>query len=317
MRPAEYLSLMRPGWSIPTIRGRLRSPSSMVPSTLSTSSTGTESRKRSSFPSSPPFSVLWRTFPLRNEVRMALEVATLPNIRKLFVPDTDYIMFDADLAGADAQVVAAEAEDTSLLRAFKEGLDVHAKNATDLWGSSFERLEGHAKKARRAQCKSAVHGTNYGAAARTLASILGWSTHEAEDFQRRWFSLHPGIRAWHERVERDLRSTRTAHNRFGYRIIYFDRIDALLPQALAWIPQSTVALTCFRGALQLEQHFPSAQLLLQVHDSLVFQVPSTDSGRTKEIREALKNPIPYDPPLVIDWKLSKSNVSWGECEAVQ
>jgi len=242
---------------------------------------------------------------------------TLPNIRKLFVPDPGYILFDADLAGADAQVVAAEAEDTDLLKAFSEGLDIHVKNATDLWGKAFTSLEGAARKARRQQCKQAVHGTNYGAAARTLANILGWSVHEAEEFQRRWFSLHPGVRAWHDRVESDLRTTRTARNAFNYRIIYFDRIDALLPQALAWIPQSTVALTCFRGALQLDKTFPTAELLLQVHDSLVFQIPERDSHRTTEIRKTLTNPIPYSTPLVIDWKLSKSNVSWGECENVQ
>lgn len=241
----------------------------------------------------------------------------LPNIRKLFVPDPGYIIFDADLAGADAQVVAAEAQDTALLKAFAEGLDVHAKNAEELWGAAFTVLDGPKKKARRQQCKQAVHGTNYGAAARTLASILGWSVHESEEFQKRWFGLHPGIREWHERVERDLRTTRTARNAFGYRIIYFDRIDALLPQALAWIPQSTVAITCFRGALQLDRNFPPAELLLQVHDSLVFQIPIGDSHRTEEIRKTLQNPIPYATPLVIDWKLSKSDVSWGECETAQ
>jgi DNA polymerase-1 len=240
----------------------------------------------------------------------------LPNIRKLFVPDPGYIIFDADLAGADAQVVAAEAEDRDLLEAFRKGMDVHAKNATDLWGDSFTSLTGSRQKARRQQCKQAVHGTNYGASAKTLATILGWSIREAEAFQHGWFGLHPGVKQWHSRVESDLRASRIARNRFGYRIIYFDRIDALLPQALAWIPQSTVALTCFRGALQLERTCPWAEILLQVHDNLVFQVPLEHSGKHDEIKTALRNPIPYAPELTIDWKLSKSTHSWGECEAV-
>jgi len=246
---------------------------------------------------------------------------TLPNIRKLFVPDPGYDIYDADLTGADAQVVAAEAEDADLLSAFKDGLDIHDKNAADLWEKAYTSLEGTTKigpkAARRKQCKSAVHATNYGASARTLALTLGWSIHEAETFQTRWFKLHPGIVAWHERVGSELRTQRTATNRFGYRIIYFDRIDSLLPQALAWIPQSTVALTCFRGALQLDEKVKEAELLLQVHDSLVFQIPQRTSRGTKEILAILENPIPYNSPLVIGWKLSKSNVSWGECENVQ
>lgn len=238
----------------------------------------------------------------------------LPNIRKLFVPDEGYIIFDADLAGADAQVVAAEAGDTELLKAFAEGLDVHDKNAKELWGKSYDSLTGGRRAAKRKECKQAVHGTNYGAAPKTLAQILNWPIRDAVDFQDRWFGLHPGIRGWHGRVESDLRSDRTARNKFGYRIIYFDRIDALLPQALAWIPQSTVALTCFRGALQLEQAIPEVEILLQVHDNLVFQIPEPLADQHTRISNALRNPIPYDPPLVIDWKLSKSKTSWGECE---
>jgi DNA polymerase-1 len=240
----------------------------------------------------------------------------LPNIRKLFVPDPGYIIFDADLAGADAQVVAAEANDTALLQAFREGLDVHAKNAADLWGKAFTELPDAPRKRRRQQCKQAVHGTNYGASPNTLSSILGWSRREAEDFQKSWFNLHPGILDWHKRVESDLRRDRTARNKLGYRIIYFDRIDSLLPEALAWIPQSTVALTCFRGALRLEETFPFIQILLQVHDSLVFQVPKDEAHRVKEFKEQLANPIPYDPPLTIGWGLAKSDVSWGDCKKV-
>lgn len=241
----------------------------------------------------------------------------LPNIRKLFIPDPGKVLFDADLAGADAQVVAAEADDAPLLEAFAKGLDVHSKNATDLWGKTFTDLGGSKRYARRQQCKQAVHATNYGAHARTVAATLGWSTHEAEDFQRRWFKLHPGILDWHNRVQSDLSRSRSASNRFGYRIIYFDRIDNLLPQALAWIPQSTVALTCFRGALQVEQVLPWVDFLLQVHDSLVFQVPLEKENETKAIRETLKNPIPYPKPLTIEWKLSKSHTSWGDCEEVK
>lgn len=239
----------------------------------------------------------------------------LPNVRKLFIPDPGYVMFDADLAGADAQVVAAEANDADLLKAFKEGLDVHSKNATDLFGSAFTSLQGAARKAKRQQCKQAVHGTNYGAHPKTLSTILGWSVREAQLFQQNWFRLHPGIREWHRRVEADLRSSRTASNKFGYRIIYFDRIEALLPQALAWIPQSTVALVAFKGALQLEAAFSFVEILLQVHDSIVFQVPASESARTADFKRVLEVPIPYPNPLTIQWGLKRSAKSWGECEA--
>lgn len=232
------------------------------------------------------------------------------------MPDPGYMLFDADLAGADAQVVAAESNDGELLKAFAEGLDVHAKNATDLWGTAFTSLTEGARYRKRQQCKQAVHGTNYGAHPKTLSTILGWSVREAEVFQSRWFSLHPGIKEWHRRVEAGLRTNRVAGNRFGYRIIYFDRIDALLPQALAWIPQSTVALCAFKGALQLERACPEVEILIQVHDSLVFQVPFRYAENLDRFKKALSVPIPYDPPLTIAWGLARSEKSWGDCEKV-
>jgi len=244
----------------------------------------------------------------------------MPNISKMFIPDPGYVMFDVDLAGADAQVVAYESEDEDLINAFREGLDVHDKNARDMFGDSYARLaRGDAARAkRRKEVKQAVHATNYGGSARTLAKVLGWTVREAESFQRRWFGLHPGIKAnFHGRIESDLARSRMVTNRFGYRRVYFDRIDSCFTEALAWVPQSTVAEVSFRGGIGLVARCPWVEMLLQVHDSLVFQVREADSNRLQEIKDGLSYPVPYDRPLTIQWGLSRSARSWGECETVK
>jgi DNA polymerase-1 len=249
------------------------------------------------------------------------KTTTMPNIRKMFIPDAGMTIFDVDLAGADAQVVAYEAEDLDLIDAFRKGLDVHSKNAEDLWGSAFTQLAGDKhngpKSKRRTQTKIAVHATNYGGSARTIAKVLGWTVREAEGFQRRWFSLHPGVKTnFHGRIESDLQRTRMVVNRFGNRRVYFDRIDSVFTEALAWVPQSTVAEVSFRGGLALESTFPFVEMLLQVHDSLVFQVPSEHEHRIEEFKTALAYPIPYAVPLTIQWGVARSRVSWGDCEGV-
>lgn len=245
---------------------------------------------------------------------------SLPNVRKLFLPDPDHIIFDCDEAGADAQVVAWEADDEELKAAFRAGLDVHSFNAEQMMGSRFTSLSSDdpRRKKLRSQNKQGVHGTNYGASARTLAQILGWTVHETEQFQHRWFSAHPGIRTWHHRTEQSLRTTRSVTNKFGYRRIYFDRVDALLPQALAWIPQSTVALYCFNGMLKVRKSLPEVRLLIQVHDSIVGQIHRDNFQRTlPKLRDVLHSPIPYDDPLTIPWGLSYSDKSWGHCEKAE
>jgi DNA polymerase-1 len=239
----------------------------------------------------------------------------LPNIRKLFMPDKGRIICDVDLSGADAQVVAWEAEDADLKSAFRNGLDVHNHNGEAMYGKSYNpKAPGKIKPTVRDELKSGVHGTNYGASARTLAITFGWRIAEAEAFQQRWFQLHPGIKEWHRRVERDLQLRRMVSNKFGNRIIYFDRADNLLPKGLAWIPQSTVAGVTGRAALNLRAKLPWAEILLQVHDSIIFQVPTHrfTAASFREVRDVLTVPIPYPDPLTIPWGLAASAESWGD-----
>ena len=224
-----------------------------------------------------------------------------PNLRRLFVPDPGYLMCEADLAGADAQVVAAEAEDVQLLKLFREEPHLfHDRNA-ELLGCS------------RPMAKRWVHGTDYGGSAATMAASCGITVAESERFQRRWFGEHPGIREWHRRTEAQLQTRRYVENRFGFRRFYFDRIERLLPEALAWIPQSTVAIVTNHALLQLDLH-PHTEPLLQVHDSVVFQIPRDLASQLPQILETLKTPIPYKPPLTIAFSLKKSIESWGDCK---
>lgn len=241
----------------------------------------------------------------------------LPNVRKMFVPDPGYTLFDADLKGADAQVVAWDANDADLMQAFRDGLDVHVKNATDMLGEAFTSLQGFQRKQMRQQFKAGVHLTNYGGKPRTLAMSQNWTMAAAKEFQDHWFALHPAIKEWHDRVQYDLSTTRTIYNKFGFRIIYFDRIDGMLPKALAWIPQSTIARNCVRGAVKLEKTLPWAEVLLQVHDNVVFQVPHKYAESYNLIRNALSVEIPYPEPLQIPWELKKSTVSWGDCQKIE
>lgn len=244
----------------------------------------------------------------------------LPNVRKLFAPDPGYVLLDCDLKGADAQVVAWEANDNDLKKAFGDGIDIHDYNGRALFGEEYSpkaRRKG-AKYTMRDEVKRSVHATNYGSSARTLAITLGWSIRTAEVFQDKWLSLHPGIRAWQRQIEYDLQTKRRITNRFGNRIIYLERADNLLPRALAWIPQSTVAGLCSRGALGLSRECPWCEILLQVHDSIVFQIPKArvQPSGFLAIRRALSLPIPYEDPLFIPWELSLSETNWGSVRKV-
>lgn len=246
----------------------------------------------------------------------------LPNIRKLFIPDEGYTIYDADLSGADAQVVAWEAEDDDLKEAFRKGLDVHSKNAEDMWGTAFTQLAGTTKEAgpkhrKRQETKVGVHATNYGGSAAALAKALGWTVHESDKFQKRWFQIHPKIREnFHRKTQSRLDANRTVTNAFGYSRIFFDRPADCFTNALAWIPQSTVALVTFDGALQLEERMEGIEMLLQVHDSIVFQRKTALGMDVPLLKKNLEVVVPYEDELIIPWGVKASTVSWGDCKSL-
>jgi len=236
---------------------------------------------------------------------MVARTIQLPNVKKFFIPDPGMIIGEADLDRADLQVVTWEAKDEPLKAALRLGLDIHQYNA-DTIGCS------------RQHAKVGVHATNYGASARTVAIALGISIAAAQAFQEAWFEAHPGIKDWHTRVETMLSLYQSVSNKFGYSIQYFDRVETVFPQALAWIPQSTVANVINLGMLNLANDIPEVELLMQVHDSLLFQFPAEmDPEIRPRIRDALSITIPYDDPLIIPAGLTLSHKSWGDVEKVE
>ena len=235
-----------------------------------------------------------------------------PNVRLMFVPDIGYTMFDADLRQSDAQVVAWEADDGVLKQMFREGVDVHHENATDIY-----KLQSPPSPHQRQMAKHGVHASNFGAHPRTMAKKLDMTMHQATSFQARWFTLHPAIKEWHRRVEMELMQTRTIKNAFGYRRIFFDRVEGILPEALAWVPQSTTANVIDKGINNIDEHLPEAMLFLQVHDSCLGQFKN-DLYPTirKQIHDHMLITVPYDDPLVIEVDISCSRKSWGNCTKV-
>lgn len=254
----------------------------------------------------------------------------LPNVRKLFIPDEGFIFFDADLDRADLQVVVWEANDLELKRALRAGVDVHILNGCQLFNHPIppldELVESHPNYKEHKQrfakprqfAKVWVHGTDYGGSGATMAAHTGISVHQSDLYQKIWFSLHPGIKQWHLRVADQLARTRTVTNKFKYHRYYFDRIESILPEALAWIPQSTVALVINTGIKRLH-YSPAAQalliqVLLQVHDSAAGQFPlQSRPAALTLLKEKFSVEIPYEDPLTIPVNIKTSERSWGDC----
>jgi DNA polymerase I-like protein with 3'-5' exonuclease and polymerase domains len=228
-----------------------------------------------------------------------------PNIRSLVQPDEGFLLMEWDLSQADLCVVAWEADDRALKQMLREGVDVHAENAHEL---GMSRYDG----------KRWTHATDYGLMPYMAARKFGITVHQAELRQRRYFEMYPGILLWHKRVWNALEVHHAVWNVFGYRRFYFGRIEpSLLPHALAWVPQSTVAIVINKALVAVDQKLPSVEILLQTHDSFTAQVLARLAKRTiPKISELAHIVLPYPDPLTIPIKCKVSKVSWGEVKEI-
>lgn len=237
----------------------------------------------------------------------------LPPIRNLILPDPGWVLVDADFDRADAQIVAWSANEPELKRIMQLGIDVHSENAA--WVHALTHIP-----VTRQKMKSGVHLTNYGGKANTLANTLGITKPHAAAFQAHWFKRFPGIKRWHEDTKTKLRLTHQLRNVWGFRRFYFERlnteaaVDQVLPQALAWLGQSGVAIAINHAMKQVRREFPRSdlRLKLQVHDSLLMAVRQELCPEIfPHIIEAMKVRIPFDDPLYIPVSLKWSDTSWG------
>ena len=250
----------------------------------------------------------------------------LPNLRSTIVPTMGCTIFNCDLERADLQVVAWEADDAQLKDVLRKHGDIHLVNAVmvfDIKGVPYNecfpehpRYEEHKEKyeQKRHFGKTFCHLTNYGGGGRTCAIKVHTTVHQADLLQKRWFEIHPGIKRWHQRTSAQLMGTRTIYNKFGYRRVYLDRLDGLLPEALAWLPQSTVAILVSLQQMAIEEALPDyVSMIMQGHDSLIGQYRTEhESIILPQMHKASHIAVPYDDPLYIPLELATSTSSWGE-----
>lgn len=237
----------------------------------------------------------------------------LPNIRGLFIPDPGHTMFDIDLDSADLRIVTWESDCAWMKDHFKNGRKPYVEVMREYYHDNTMTKNSHPRE--YAMFKSLCHGTNYLGTADGIAPRIGLLVHECERIQKWYFGLAKEIKVWQDDIKKQVEKRRFVENAWGYRTHFFDRIEGtIFNQAVAWIPQSTVAILINHAWEKIEENLPEVEILLQVHDSLVgqFQTHHGDWALRRIVEEA-QVPIPYSDPLIIPVGVVSSTKSWGDC----
>lgn len=250
-----------------------------------------------------------------HEIKRGMAISGLmkPNLRKLFIPDEGYTLCEYDLPQADARIVAWDSDDETLKEIFNDPTrDIHTENARTVFGECHGKLDP-----RRYFAKEGVHATNYLVTATTLAATLHCTVPQAQHFIDTWFKSHPKIPQWHQRLSSEASTRKYVENVFGYRRYCFDRLENEIKEIVAWIGQSTVAIVTNTGLARVDTDLctKGVDLLLQCHDSAVFQIWTKDGPTlAKAIMERMMVEVPYPDPLIMIPDAKFSEVSWGDCD---
>jgi len=236
-----------------------------------------------------------------------LNLQTVPKqARVFFVPDPGMMIVEVDLSQAEARVVAYLANDPQMMQVFESGEDIHA-------------LTAKLMNTDRQTAKAINHASNYAMGANKLSLMLGVTKREAEILSAKYHQVYPGVRSiFHQGVEDQLRKNRVLTNLFGRRRIFLDRwSDDLLRAGYAYIPQSTVAELTNRGLLRLYES-DRYDLLAQVHDSVVLQMPKeTPIEELRRVKSLMEEEIAYKGrPFVIPAEV-KIGENWRDLHEVK
>jgi uracil-DNA glycosylase family 4 len=232
--------------------------------------------------------------------------------RKFLVADEDCMMYNMDLSQAENRVVAYIAPEPNMIRAFEEGTDIHKQTAGLILGKPLEEVSdevgssaiGGGNFSERFWGKKANHGLNYDLGYKTFAFTYEIPEAEAKFIVDKYHTAYPGVHQYHNWVRTQLSKNRTIENCFGRRRLFLDRWgDELFKSAYSFIPQSTVADKINRqGLIYIYYHsqlFRPVDLLLQVHDSIVFQMNYKQYSWEEQatclmnIKQSLETPVQW------------------------
>ena len=240
-------------------------------------------------------------------------------IRKMFVPKPGCVLVDADYSQIELRVLAHIAEDKNMQEAFCSGADIHTATAAQVFNVPVESVT----PLQRRHAKAVNFGIVYGISEFSLAEDIGVSRYEARDYIDNYLANYRGVRTYMKKVVEDAKAigyTQTLYGRKRYipelKSSNFNIRSGAERIALNTPIQGTAAdiikLAMIRVEAALNESFPEAELLLQVHDELIVECPAEIAEQVAQlVSREMQNVAQLNVPLTAEAKFGKS---WYEAK---
>ena len=243
------------------------------------------------------------------------------SIRTAFIAPQGHKLISADYSQIELRLVAHVAGEETMLHAFKEGVDIHAQTAAEVFQVPLSEMDSETRR----RAKAINFGIIYGISAFGLARQLSIPQGEARDYIAAYFERFPGIRNYMDEMKAQARDAGFVETLFGRRL-YINGLKSSNPamrgfaerQAINAPIQGSAADIIKRAMARLPDALSkanlSATMLLQVHDELIFEVPEAEADAsvaliTGVMEQAHKPVLALDVPLIAEAGIADS---WSE-----
>ncbi|MBZ5529746.1 MAG: DNA polymerase I, partial [Acidobacteriia bacterium] len=240
-------------------------------------------------------------------------------IRAAFAAEKGKLLLSADYSQIELRIMAHFSDDPVLVAAFRNGEDIHARTAQEVFGvGPLAQTAEHRRAA-----KAINFGIIYGLSAFGLAQQLGIEQKEAAQFISAYFQRYRGVKQYLDRILEETRKSTVAKTLFG-RIRPIPEIASPQVQlrnfaertALNSPLQGTAADLIKLAMISIQRRLAAerleARMILQVHDELLFEAPRGELESLRAlVREEMQNVYALKVPLVVD---VKSGPNWRDMQ---
>ena len=243
-----------------------------------------------------------------------------PEIRAAFVAEKGYKLISADYSQIELRVVACLAQDKVMLKAFKDGIDIHAKTASDIFNLPVSKID-HDK---RRIAKTVNFGVLYGISPYGLSQTLGVPQEKAAEYIMRYFDIHSGIKNYCQEQVDLVKRSGYVETLFGFRRQLSDinspnrnLVEGAQRMAINTPVQGTAAEILKLAMIELHKKLPaeSAKLILTIHDELIVEAKTGQAKKVAKImREIMENEVKLCVPVEVEigignnWNEAKNNI---------
>jgi DNA polymerase-1 len=238
-------------------------------------------------------------------------------IREAFIAKPGHLLISLDYSQIELRLLAQMANIDSLKSAFRAGYDIHALTASEVFGIPLENIDAE----HRRRAKAINFGIIYGISAFGLGRQLKISPKDAAHYIEIYNSRYPGILAFMAEQKEKARTQGYVETLFGRKCFIMgihDKNPTLKNfaerQAINAPLQGTAADIIKQAMIQLPLELMKAKLkgemLLQVHDELILEVPEAEVDAAVQVgKQAMEQAVYLDIPLTVDAGVGRS---WAE-----